>query len=260
MEEQLDRLAAFLRQTEVLRQHGPDAVGVHVAGEEDAAEQGRGDAAAAECGAVEQPAAVQHGLLDGIDGGIAAPEPGTADKGRQRLGRDAQMLDREMVVGKDMQQRPEDQRDHVGVLVAVDAQGRPGGEEGGIGEELALQFPVELGGKGPAPGRQREPQQPGEGVAEAAVRPDEQRDLRSGRKGFALHKVEVDSQLQPGRAQRGDGFFQRTVGHDADAVQAAVGLAVPDEGIAMGGHAVVIGVKIEDGRFSHLHRSPLPPG
>ena len=53
------------------------------------------------------------------------------------------------------------------MLVAVDAQGRPGGEEGGIGEELALQFPVELGGKGPAPGRQREPQQPGEGVAEA---------------------------------------------------------------------------------------------
>ena len=92
------------------------------------------------------------------------------------------------------------------------------------------------------------------------VRPDEQRDLRSGGKRSALHKVEVDGQLQPGRAQRGDGFFQRTVGHDADAVQAAVGLAVPDEGVAVGSHAVVIGVKIEDGRFSHLRRSPLPPG
>lgn len=45
-----------------------------------------------------------------------------------------------------------------------------------------------------------------------------------------------------------------------DAVQAAVGLAVPDESIAVGGHAIVIGVKIEDGKFSHLHRSPLPPG
>ena len=62
------------------------------------------------------------------------------------------MLDREMVVGKDMQQRPEDQRDHVGVLVAVDAQGRPGGEEGGIGEELALQLPGRAGRQRPCAG------------------------------------------------------------------------------------------------------------
>lgn len=194
----------------------PDAVGVHVAGEEDAAEQGRGDAAAAECGAVQQPAAVQHGLLDGIDGGIAAPEPGTADKGRQRLGRNAQMLDREMVVGKDLQQRPEDQRDPCGCAGGCRC---AGASRRGRGRHRR-------GADAPVPGRAGRQRPCARGVSESRSSPVKElqklpsgrtssRDLRSGRKGFALHQIEVDGQLQPGRAQRGDGFFQRTVGHDA---------------------------------------------